>query len=64
MRKKRQLATLVDDWAWTFIYELDGSLVPVVGALVDDLRERSYIDVPPYRITMKLNKFLHRKLIQ
>ena len=64
MVKGRQLADWDDEWAWTFIYELDGSLIPIVGALVDDLREKDYIDVAPYRITVQKDMFLHRRKIE
>ena len=62
--KDKRLADSDDDWAWTFVYELDGSVIPAVGALVDDLYEKDYIDVEPYRITMTKNRFLYRRLIE
>ena len=64
MDKSRHPALPDDEWAWTFAYELNGDLIPVVGALVDDLREKRYIDSCGYRITMKADKFLHRRRIE
>ena len=63
LTKGKQPADVDDDWAWTFAYELNGVVIPAVGALVDDLNEKDYIDVDPYRITMEKNKFLYRRLI-
>ena len=66
MVKSRQLANWDDSWAWTFAYDMKGELIPVVGALVDDLRENpnGYIDVPPFRISMQKDKFLSRRKIE
>ena len=44
--KHKQPATPEDTWAWTFAYNIDGTINPITGALVDDLREKDHIDIP------------------
>lgn len=65
MTRNKQPAEEEDDWAWTYAYDVNGDISPSVGALVDDLRNgNDYIDIPPYRITMQKNKFLHRRKVK
>ena len=64
MDRNRQPADFNDEWAWAFVYEINGELIPAVGELVDDLREKDFIEAYGYHITMEKNRFLTRRRVE
>jgi hypothetical protein len=59
---KEERAEMGDYSAWAYIYDRE-DIIPSLGALVEDIREKGYVADMGYIITITRDIFLSRKLI-